>query len=274
MSTYDLIGFDMDGTLLNSKKMITARTLDAIKRAAAAGKTVILSTGRGISELQQFEAMLGDVTYYVCESGALIYNAKEKKVLHTESFPPEVVEAVIAIGEQMDSMACMVSEGELYVERADVERAGHFHIEIYQDMMKKIAHMEDDLYGLYRRTHFGVEKFNLYGATEEIRMEILKKVQGMPLTTAFAERTSLELSPQNVSKASGLDWLCRYLAIPLEKTIVVGDADNDAEVLRVAGLSVAMGNALPRIKAISDVVTADNDHDGCADVVDRYLLAD
>ena len=52
----------------------------------------------------------------------------------------------------------------------------------------------------------------------------------------------------------------------------MGDADNDAQVLQIAGLSVAMGNALPHIKELCDVVVADNDHDGCAEAVDRYLL--
>lgn len=272
MSTYDLIGFDMDGTLLNSEKTISERTLDAVSRAAAAGKVVILTTGRGISELQQFESMLGSVSYYVCESGALVYDVKEKRVLHTVSFAREVVERVIELAEGEDVMPYMMSGGWAYTNREDVADAEHFHMGIYREMMKQIANLTDDLYALYRAEHFSVEKFNLFAASREIRERISARVQGMPLTTAYAEDTSLEMSPQNVSKASGLNWLCQYLNLPLEKTIVVGDADNDAEVLRVAGLSVAMGNALPHIKAICDVVVSDNDHDGCAEVVDRYLL--
>ena len=85
MGTYDLIGFDMDGTILNSKKAISARTLDAINRAAASGTKVILSTGRCFSELEEFEETLTNVRYYVCESGALIYDTSEKRVLHSAS---------------------------------------------------------------------------------------------------------------------------------------------------------------------------------------------
>lgn len=117
-----------------------------------------------------------------------------------------------------------------------------------------------------------VEKLNLFCASGEIRERLLARMQDWPLTAAFSEKTSLELSPPNVSKASGLIWLCRHLGIPLMRTIIVGDADNDAEALRAAGLSVAMGNALPHIRRLCDVVVADNDHDGCAEAVDRYLL--
>lgn len=63
-----------------------------------------------------------------------------------------------------------------------------------------------------------------------------------------------------------------HLGISIEETIVVGDADSDKEAIEVAGLSVAMGNAKESIKEISDVIVSDNDHDGCAEVIEKYLL--
>ena len=80
--------------------------------------------------------------------------------------------------------------------------------------------------------------------------------------------------PGNLHKGIGLSRLCEYLHIPLSQTIVVGDADNDAAVLEAAGLPVAMANANDRIKALADVITMqDNDHDGCAEVIQKYLLS-
>ena len=58
----------------------------------------------------------------------------------------------------------------------------------------------------------------------------------------------------------------------MERTIAVGDSDNDIEILKTAGLSVAMGNARPHIKEISDVIVADNNHGGCAKAIYKYLL--
>ena len=68
--------------------------------------------------------------------------------------------------------------------------------------------------------------------------------------------------------------LCEYLGIPVEETIAVGDADNDIEVLKTAGLAIAMGNAAEHVKAIADVMVADCDHDGCAEAIGKYLLGD
>ena len=75
-----------------------------------------------------------------------------------------------------------------------------------------------------------------------------------------------------MSKASGLVWLCGHLDIPLHQTIIVEMPIMTPRCFQIAGLSVAMGNAPPHIKELCDVVVADNDHDGCAEAVDRYLL--
>ena len=89
---------------------------------------------------------------------------------------------------------------------------------------------------------------------------------------ANAEQASLEISAVGVTKGTGLKKLCEHLGISLEETIAVGDADNDIDVLKTAGLSVAMGNANDTVKSICDVVVSDCDHDGCAEVIEKYLL--
>lgn len=272
MGAYELIGFDMDGTILNSDKTISPRTLNAVGRAAAAGKTVILSTGRCVGELTDFADRLADVRYYVCESGALVYDSGEKRALHTELLPPDMVERVLAATASEDVMVYIMSGGWPYASRSDVARAAHFHMGAYRDMMNRVVRQTADIRAFYRTASMPVEKLNLFCASAKIRERLLARMRDWPVTAAFSEETSLELSPPGVSKASGLIWLCRHLDIPLKRTIIVGDADNDAEALRTAGLSVAMGNARPHIRQLCDVVVADNDHDGCAEAVDRYLL--
>ena len=85
-----------------------------------------------------------------------------------------------------------------------------------------------------------------------------------------AETTSLEISAKGTDKGKGLEKLCEFLNIPLSQTIVVGDADNDIEAMKKAGLAVAMENANERVKALADVIVSDNDHDGCREVLQNY----
>ena len=58
----------------------------------------------------------------------------------------------------------------------------------------------------------------------------------------------------------------------LEQTIVVGDAGNEVEALKVAGLAVVMDNAIDEIKQYGDVIVSDCDHDGCKEAIEKYLL--
>ena len=83
---------------------------------------------------------------------------------------------------------------------------------------------------------------------------------------------NLEFTAQGVSKATGLRFLADYLGLTLAQTMAIGDSENDAEMLRAAGLGVAMGNAYPQVKALADAVTDDNESDGVAKAIQKYLL--
>ena len=272
MNQYKFIGFDMDGTLLNSKKQVSPRTLSAINKAADAGFYVALSTGRCISELRDFESIFDHIRYYICESGALIYDSREKMILHSETISAETMEQVFKRIAPFDVMPYLMSGGLAYTSPDDIRNSAHFNMGIYQNMMERITEKVDNVAGFYLQTRIPVEKLNLYSASVGIRGQIAGLLNGLPLTAAYAEGSSLELSPLDVSKASGLKWLCGYLGLSLEETIIVGDADNDAEAMKAAGLPIAMGNALPHIQALCRAVVADNDHDGCAEAVEKYLM--
>ena len=80
------------------------------------------------------------------------------------------------------------------------------------------------------------------------------------------------MNTNNVSKATGLQALADYLHIPMDEIMAIGDGDNDRQVLECAGLSVAMANADDNIKALCDVITDDNDHDGVGKAIRKYCI--
>ena len=89
----------------------------------------------------------------------------------------------------------------------------------------------------------------------------------------YAEENSLEVSPANVTKGTGLTWLCNHLGFGINKAIDVGDSENDMDAIATAGLGVAMANAIDKVKKIADVVLEnDCDHGGCAEAIEKYLL--
>ncbi len=82
----------------------------------------------------------------------------------------------------------------------------------------------------------------------------------------------LEVSAASVTKASGLEQLCRRLGVERHEVVSFGDNNNDAEMLAWAGIGVAMGNAVPEALAAADQVTDHVDADGVAAWIERHLL--
>lgn len=80
--------------------------------------------------------------------------------------------------------------------------------------------------------------------------------------------------PAGVTKATGLGPALSDLAVPAERTVGIGDAENDHAFLQLCGLAVAVANALPAIKAASDVVTTGAGGDGVIELIDRVMRND
>ncbi len=81
----------------------------------------------------------------------------------------------------------------------------------------------------------------------------------------------LDIAPEGVSKASGLEWLCERRGIDRSEVLAVGDGNNDVEMLLWAGRGVAMGQAPESLKVAADAVTGSVDDDGLATELQRYL---
>lgn len=272
MGQYDLIAFDMDGTLLTSAKTVSPGTKAAIRRAVTEGKTVVLATGRSPSELREYAEDFTDIRYYICENGTLIYDSFAKKILYVEHIPGNIVESIMEIARNEDTMVFLDSLGSAIVSRSDADRMEHFQVAQYKNLiLQNAVLLEDEIIDHYMAEPFPIEKLNLFSADIKVRERMYKKVKALPVTAIYSEETAMEISPLNISKGSGLKKFCELFDIPLERTIMVGDADNDMEALRTAGLSVAMGNGRDYVKEICDRIVADNDHDGCAEAIDILL---
>lgn len=272
MSKYKLIAFDMDGTLLDSEKKITEESQEAIERALAAGKVVAISTGRSVSELMDLKEALKKIRYFVCESGGYIYDQKEETVLHMDIFPEEVLERAFQVAEPFDVQPYFMHEGQAVTQHETIRRLGEYHLAQYREMMKKNCVLVENGHAVCKEEKWNVEKLNFFCLSPEQRFELHEEMKQVPVTIAYAEHASLELSPLGVSKATGLQKLGEHLGISTDEMIAVGDSGNDVEMMKGVGLPIAMGNATEEVKGLAKVVVADNDHGGCAEAIDKYLL--
>lgn len=268
-----LIAFDMDGTLLNSQKQITPRTLEAIARADAAGKIIALSTGRCLAELADYMPVLTKVRYLCCVSGGYVYDAAERSFISNDPIPAETVREIIKITRLEDCMVQLMNADSI-VRCADVENMHLYGMGSYRDMFRRVTVMKDDVRRYFLEETPAVNKICVYHRDPACRERTIERLKSLDIEVARSETTSAECSPKGITKATGLCRLSEKLDIPMSRIIAVGDADNDVEALKAAGLAVAMGNAKDSVKQICGATVADNDHDGCAEAIDRFLLDD
>lgn len=271
---YHVIALDMDGTALNDKKEMGLRTKNAIHKALAVGKEVVFCTGRSYAEMEEMLGEFPEIHYLCGESGALLYDLKKSCPLKLISLREREILCIRKTIAGRDIMPHFISEGRSIVNSSQLRRMEYYQMGAYQPAYLRTAMEVEDVFGMAEQEKCSVEKINLFhtNPSEREKTREALRQQHLSLTMVDSELSSLECTRQGVSKATGLTALCKELGISLDQVIMVGDSDNDYEALQAAGLAVAMGNANERVKALCDVQVADNNHDGCAQAIEQYLL--
>ena len=268
---YKLLALDMDGTLLNSQKKISPKTEAAISELSRRGIVVALSTGRGVAELQDYKDELKFINYGVTSSGGAVYDFFNQKAVKAHVIPKDIAFEIIDAGISENAMIHILGLTSSVMRGEDIKNAADFQMSVYAPMYNRICTRCSDFKKYVEENPDEIVKINLYHRSPESRQRNFERLKHLNLTFAFAETTALESSPKGISKASGLIELCEFLNIDIKDTVAVGDAPNDIEVLKTAGIAAVMGNATDEIKKIADFITDDNDHDGIVKVIEKYF---
>ena len=272
MKKYRLLAADMDATALNSNKELTQRTVDAMNAALQQGKQVVLSTGRSISLIRPYLEQVEKMRYVITSSGAAVTDLRTgERLLHT-CMDAETVKYIIAAASGRYLMPAIYIDGESYGTKSCVDNAADFGLSAFVPVYRRCMHLTDDVFSYFMQQPREAEKMNLYFTDENDAAEVYEQIKELPIRFTSRKAKVFEMNAPGVSKAVGLRTLCDRLGIALDECIAVGDDDNDREMLSVAGLPVAMGNANDSIRSIAAVTAADCDHDGVAGVIEEYLL--
>lgn len=273
MSKYKLLAADMDGTALNSKKELSPRTVAAMEKAIAEGYHVLFSTGRGISFVSPYIEQVKGMRYVISASGAEVLDVAEGRCLYKESIDPETVKYIFAAANGHYCLPVIYMNGESYGTEWTIDCADDFGLRAFESIYRQAMILTPDAFQYFMENPQPVEKINLFYAGTDDVPEILAQIKELPVRFTSITPTSLEINASGISKAKGIEALCKELGIELSEVIAVGDSMNDMEMLSVAGLKVAMGNANEEVKALCDLVCDDCDNDGVAKIIEEYLLA-
>lgn len=269
---YQLIAFDMDGTLLTSQQTISTVSLKAINQAIQAKKQVVLATGRPLSEIKPYRQDLASLQYAILESGAVIYDLQEERMIHQVSLPLIFLQQLLQSTEGLDVMVVVMSESQSYIQESHFLSIENYYMDQYQMLYQATAVFVDDIHSLLADKKEKIEKVNLYFKTVKTRDHYLESMDYLQVAAIKAEKTGIEITARGVNKGQALIFLVNYLQLEIEQTIAVGDGDNDRQMIAEAGLGIAMGNANTTIKTLAKAEVASNDKDSCAQAIYQFLL--
>ncbi len=267
-----LVAFDLDGTVLNSKKEISPRTKEALRRAAAQGIRLVPATGRMLYEIPK--NVYPGIPYVSCAltaNGARVYRLPEQEPVLSREF--SVLDARKIIGESRRYKAVLyVGHGEdgILDDRGaawEDPRVKEVILRIEHDCSFGFADTYADLAGWKNPPC----KFTLIFADQDERAQAVQSFCQLDCNVTSSDRLNLELTPKGASKGSALKFLMDLEGIKAQQVMAIGDSDNDHEMLLAAGFSVAMGNAAPALKKAVDFVTASCDEDGMAMALEAIL---
>jgi Cof subfamily protein (haloacid dehalogenase superfamily) len=268
-NTYSLLAIDLDGTLVNSDKVITPRTLKALEEVQQKGVQIVISTGRPVEGAMHIAEQL-ELTqrggFLVSYNGALVHDCLTREEIFSCPVPDRYIPFLLQRALENDC-AFVVYQGDVvlttdasseYVQYSG--RNNHLPVREARDFL---AEANSPFY-----------KGLIVGEPSQmpsLRDRLTEEMHG-ELDFCLSEPFFLECVAPGVSKMGGIEAVLRRTETPIEQVIAMGDSDNDVSMIQRAGLGVAMGNAREKAKLAADVVTASNEEDGVADIIEKYLL--
>lgn len=274
-----LLFLDIDGTLFGSDGKILPSSIQAMKKAQEKGVTIILASGRDYTSLPLEQLKEVDIPYVITCNGSAAYKTDTKECLYKECLDKEEMISVFEYILERGIHLNVQMNGGNYTEKKCQDYIKNMAV---PDYVKEIIRINctplDDITGFIRENEVDILKVTLNFQMKEDG-EYLNREETSRYLKNFSDIqvvdggfANLEFNKAGISKATGVQFLSKYLGVPMKDIVAIGDSENDIEMLKTAGTGIAMGNAVEAAKAAADDITASNDEDGVAKAIEKYLL--
>ena len=276
-----IIALDLDGTLLDSQKRVSAVNREALEYAAAKGVHIVPTTGRFFGMMPEAVRDLPFVRYAITINGAQVYDRETDRAIVREEIP---VGRAVEIMELLDGFDviydCYRNNWGWMSASLQNKAEAYATDEHYLKMVREFRNPVPDLkrHLLETEPEGGVQKVMLFSRNDEPEAKELRAIE-----KAMAERfpeikitsstwNDLEFNNPSAHKGSSLARFAEHLGFGLENCMSFGDGRNDLTMIEAAGIGVAMENAVEEVKAAADHITKSNDENGVAEAIRRFVL--
>lgn len=274
MANYKIVSFDLDGTLLNSDQKISEENQKAIAEMTERGVLFVPNSGRALEEMPSAIRNHPHARYIIYSDGAVIYD-RETETRDTAFIDASVGDAIWDILHDYAHFAIVHRDATAFAERprCSLKYMNEHNVGPgFQEMIFKKNVLIEDLEGDCRgRDDLEmICAFFKHDEDLEAACERVRALGGVMIVSSFAH--NIEIISDRAGKGKALHRLASLVGADPAQTIAVGDSSNDAEVIRAAGLGIAMKNAWDELKAVADTVAdCTNDEHIAKYILENYI---
>lgn len=253
-----IIGLDLDGTLLNSKREISSEQIEYIK-SIKNDNYIILSSGRPFTTMKKYYDLLELDTPVICNSGGYVFNPIN------QLYPPYM--SLI----REDDIKLLFKKNKKYINHAMFNLDNYayvynrtFKTDFLLNLTKDTIVIEGEFHktvnsSIINSTFIIYPEFKerFLGFIEDNFKYIKYRILGEDKNNCI-----IEIFNSNTDKSTAMDHLIKGYKLTWDDCVAFGDGPNDVEILKKAKYGVAMGNAYPDIKENAKYITDTNDENG------------
>lgn len=269
---YKLIAIDMDGTLLNDHHEVPENVKSALHQAKKQGIKVVLCSGRPIGGMRSYIKQLSldeDGDYAIAYNGAFVQNTYSNEVVAELSLKHDDLQNLYDHSLELNTPMHFFDVNGLYTPNADISE--YSVLESYLNKIplgyRQVSDVPKDI---------SIPKIMYINKPEKLTHTIQALPESLKDQYNIVQSSPyfLEFVHPSASKGNAVSKLAELLGIKQEEVMCIGDNGNDISMIEYAGCGVAMGNAIPEVKAVADFETLSNNEGGVAYAIEKVALKD
>lgn len=268
--TIKLIAIDIDGTLLNSQKILTEEVRAALDQAKAQGVRIVLSTGRplpGVKGLLKELDLFEDNDFVITYNGSLVQKTKTEEIISSYQLTHDDYLDIDYLARKLGVRLYSETDDTIYTSNRDISKYVIFETAL-ENMPLKYRTQEEITSDLNIIKMIMIDE-------PELLDEIIPKIPQSfwdKYTIVKSLPSFLEFMHKEVHKGIALNRLADHLGFDRSEIMAIGDNENDLTMIEYAGLGVAVANVTKNVKNAADHITLSNDEHGVAEAINKYVL--
>ncbi len=265
MPPIDLIALDLDGTLLDSNKRISSRTVKALRLLPKLGVRVVIASARPPRSCKAIYDGLGLDTWQINYNGALIWDPHANRPVKHWPMEGQLVWKMATLARHLVPNVQVAAE---VVDRWYTDRHDPYRTTVTGKLFRPdvVAPMESWAKQSTTKLMFLAEPRKVARIREALRERF-----GNAAKVVHADPDLVQVMSNGAGKDAALRVVCEHHGIDMRRTLAIGDAVNDLDMLKAAGVAVAVANGCDECKTAARWVAPSNDDDGVFEAVCKYV---